>query len=96
MLLGKDKDFWGIYTPMIVSFETNIFPSDVLETAKIRTTNYDLGVSKIENSEGDHHRTDYFEADDNKDIIKMEEDRLSTSNSVGSSGKRQEKLKLRL
>ena len=79
----------------IVSFE-NIFPSDVLETAQIRTTNCDLG-------EGDHHRTEFFEIVDKKDIIKMEEEEdvehndLRTSNSVtvGSSGKRQEKLKLR-
>ena len=83
-----------------VSFETNIFPSDVRETAKIRITNYDLGVSKRENSEGDHHRTEYFEAGDDKDIMKIEEDdasnnRLSTFNSLSSSRKRQEKLKLR-
>ena len=37
-----------------VSFETNIFPSDVLETAKIRTTNFDLGIPKKDISEGDH------------------------------------------
>ena len=46
------------------------------DTAKIRTTNC----------------TEYIEADDNKDLIKNEEDRAS----VGSSGKSQEKLKLRL
>ena len=71
----------------IVSFKTNISPSDVLETAQIRTTNCT--------------DTEYFEADDNKDLIKMEEEDdaegngLGTFNSENSIGKRQEKLKLR-
>ena len=81
----KQTSGWKLYK--VVNFE-NIFPSDVRETAKIRFTNYDLGVSKRENSEGDHHRTEYFEADDNKDLIKIEED--------DAEDKRQEKLKLRL
>ena len=36
--------------------------------------NYDLGIPKKEISEGDHHCTEYFETDDNKDLIKKEED----------------------
>ena len=87
-LLQTPKQTPGWKFNKFVSFETNIFPSDVRETAKIRFTNYDLGVSKRENSEGDHHRTEYFEADDNKDLIKIEED--------DAEDKRQEKLKLRL
>ena len=62
----------------VVSFKTNIFPSELLETAKIRNmriiNNYDLGIPKKEISEGDHHCTEYFEADDNKDLIKKEVD----------------------
>ena len=59
----------------VVSFETNIFPSD---TAKIRTTKC----------------TEYIEADDNKDLIKMEEEDdaegngLGTFNSENNIGKR--------
>ena len=87
----KQTSGWKFYK--VVSFETDFFHSDDLEMAEIRTTNYDLGVSKRENSEGDHHRTEYFEADDDEDDAS--DNRLSTSNSVSSSSKRQEKLKLR-
>ena len=88
----------------IVSFKTNIFPSDVLETAKIlniRFTNYDLGIPEKENSEGDRHSTEYYEVEDEEDIIKIEDDDDEdngpcTSSSESSSGKRREKLKLRL
>ena len=83
----------------------NIFPTELLETVQIRNmriaNNYDLGIPKKEISEGDHHCTEYFEADDNKDLIKKEEDDPEdngrcTSNSESSNGKRQETLKLRL
>ena len=80
----KQTSGWKLYK--VVNFE-NIFPSDVRETAKIRTTNYDLGIPKKEISEGDHHGTEYFEADDKRDLIKKEEE---------DDSKEKEKLKLRL
>ena len=87
----------------VVSFKTNIYPSDVLETAKIfnmRMTNYDLVIPKKENRKGDHHSTEYFEDHDDKDVIIIEEDeaedkRLSTFNSEATVGKLGT-LKLRL
>ena len=87
----------------IVSFKTNIFPSDVIETAKIlniRITNYGLGVPEKNISEGDHHRTEYIEVEAEDDIIKIEEDiaednRPGTFNSESCNGKRRETLKLR-
>ena len=81
----KQTSGWKLYK--VVNFETNIFPSDVRETAKIRNTNYDLGIPKNEISEGDHHGTEYFEADDKRDLIKKEEE---------DDSKEKEKLKLRL
>ena len=76
----------------------SVFPSDVLETAKIfnmRITNYDLGIPKRENRKGDHRSSEYFEADDDKDIVKIERDD-SEDDHVISSGKKQKRLKLRL
>ena len=55
----------------------------------MRINNYDLGIPKKENSEGDHHSTEYFEADDDEDIIEIEKD---SEAAVGKLGK----LKLRL
>ena len=71
------------------------YSSDILQSQ-----NSDLGIPKKENSERDHHSTEYFEADDDKDKIKIkkedsEDNRLNTFNSevtVGNLGK----LKLRL
>ena len=59
------------------------------------TNNYDLGIPKKENIKGE-----YFESDDDKDMIKIEKDdsednRLNTFNSEAAVGKRG-KLKLRL
>ena len=85
----------------IVSFKTNISPSDVIETAKIlniRITNYGLGIPEKNISEGDHHITEYFEVEDEDDIIKMDDagdNGPGTFNSDSSNGKRREKLKLR-
>ena len=56
-------------------------------------TNYDL-IPKKEINEGDHHSTEYFEADDDKNFIKIEED-YAEDNRV-SSVKKPENLKLRL
>ena len=58
-----------------------------VKPGKIRTTNYDLGIPKKEISEGDHHGTEYFEADDKRDLIKKEEE---------DDSKEKKKLKLRL
>ena len=87
---------------LIVSFKTNISPSDVIETAKIlniRITNYGLGIPEKNIREGDHHSTEYFEVEDEDDIIKMDDagdNGPGTFNSGSSSGKRRETLKLRL
>ena len=73
----------------------SVFPSDVLETAKIfnmRITNYDLGIPKRENRKGDHRSSEYFEADDDKDKIKIEKEDSEDKATVGKLGI----LKLRL
>ena len=62
--------------------------------------NYDLGIPKKENRKGDHHSTEYFEADDDKDKIKIEKEdsednRLNTFNFEATVGKLGT-LKLRL
>ena len=69
--------------------------SDILQSQ-----NSDLGIPKKENSERDHHSTEYFEADDDKDKIKIKKDdsednRLNTFNSEANVGK-MGTLKLRL
>ena len=66
----------------------------------MRITNSDLGIPKKENRKGDHHSTEYFEADDDKDKIKIkkedsEDNRLNTFNSEATVGKLGT-LKLRL
>ena len=66
----------------------------------MRITNYDLVIPKKENRKGDHHSSEYFEADDDKDRIKIEKDdsednRLNTFNSEATLGKLGT-LKLRL
>ena len=57
----------------------------------MRITNCDLGIPR----KGDHHSSEYFEADDDKDIVKIERDD-SEDDHVISSGKKQKRLKLRL
>ena len=57
-------------------------------------TNYDLGIPKKENRKGDHHSTEYFEADDDKNFIKIEED--DAEDNRVSSVKKEENLTLRL
>ena len=66
----------------------------------MRITNYDLVIPKKENRKGDHHSHRYFEATDDKDKIKIEEEdsednRLNTFNSEATVGKLWT-LKLRL
>ena len=74
-------------------------------TKKIAVERFEGEVDKIVKnilkSEYDHQSAEYFEADDNKDLIKKEEDDTEdigpgTFNSESSSGKRRETLKLRL
>ena len=56
-------------------------------------TNYNL-IPKKEINEGDQHGTEYFEADDDKDFIKVEED--DAEDNRVSNVKKPENLKLRL
>ena len=66
----------------------------------IRITNYGLGIPEKNISEGDHHSTEYFEVEDEDDIIKMDEDAEDngpgTFYSETSNWERRETLKLRL
>ena len=74
-------------------------------TKKIAVERFEGEVDKIVKnilkSEYDHQSAEYFEADDNKDLIKKEEDDTEdngpgTFNSESSIRKRRDTLKLRL
>ena len=59
---------------------------------RLQSQNSDLEIPKKEKSKGDHHCTEYFEADDDKDKINIkkedsEDNRLSTFNSKATVGK---------
>ena len=60
---------------------------------KSKNLKYNCGVSFDRERDHQCHRTEYIEADDNNDIIKIEEDdasdnRLSITNSLSSNGKK--------
>ena len=53
---------------------------------RIQSQNSDLEIPKKEKSEGDHHSTEYFEADDDKDKIKIEKEDSEDKATVGKLG----------
>ena len=82
-------------------FESRLLTRDTKPINMGIINNYDLGIPKKEISEGDHQSAEYFEAEFEEDLVKKEETDAEykgpgTFNSVSSSGKRRETLKLRL